>query len=117
MNDGPEERAPCLRGRGSRSGLKSSMTYEFGDTFSKKDKEYVKKVMQEFQDEISDAFPPVKECISFKEGKRGNRVFLIGPKEAVSCSSSFGLQKLGTLKLGPQCTMRLSPLQSVNRTI
>ena len=114
MNDGPEERAPSLRGRGSRSGLKSSrtrwpggvLTYEFGDTFSKKDKEYVKKVMQEFQDEISDAFPPVRECISFKEGDRGNRVFFIGPKEAVSCSSSFGLQKLGTLKLGPQCLTR-----------
>ena len=114
MNDGPEERAPSLRGRGARSGLKNSrtrwpggvLTYEFGDSFSKKDKEYVKKVMQEFHDEISDAFPPVKKCITFKEGDRGNRVFFIGPKEAVSCSSSFGLQKLGTLKLGPQCLTR-----------
>ena len=84
MNNGPEERnsRPIIRGR---SGMRHLWTrwpggvlrYQFKDSFSNGQRETVRRVLQEFEAEISSAFPPVQKCVSFREADTGSRVLLL----------------------------------------
>ena len=105
MNNGSEERLP--RRWGDYSGLSRLSTrwpggvlrYQLGNTFSDGEKETVRSVLQEFEEEISSAFPPVQNCISFLETDSGSRVLFTGPRTATECSSTYGLKRLGQVNL------------------
>ena len=68
--------------------------YEFvRDTFTDEEKMIVRRAIQDFEQEITSVYPPLKKCISFLEedpSRPGLRVKVIGPKEATSCSSFIG---------------------------
>ena len=111
MNDGPLERKPRTIMGGGRSGMRHErfrwpdgvLRYQLGDTFSEEEKETVRRVLQEFEEEISSAFPPVQNCISFVESDTGDRVLLTGPQTATQCSSTYGYKPLGQVNLAGPC--------------
>ena len=101
LNYGPQKRHPSPRvltrsGHVSRNWPNNTYKYEFvRGTFTDEEERKVRKAIQDFEREISSVYPPLKKCISFVEEEEesnsgGRRVKLIGPREAVGCSSNVG---------------------------
>ena len=117
LNDGPIERKfiPILS---RRSGLRDVTKLWPGGVFryqlkegswKSRDKVRVRRILKEFEEEISWAFPPVGKCISFLETKTGYRVHVIGPEKTERCSAGVGFlghngnKKFQRMKLGKVC--------------
>ena len=101
LNYGPQKRHPSPRvltrsGHVSRNWPNNTYKYEFvRGTFSDKEERYVRKAIQDFEQEISSVYPPLKKCITFVEEEEesnsgGRRVKVNGPREAKGCSSHLG---------------------------
>ena len=98
INDGQKEKKPFF---GTRSGMTywrsrwpdGVLRYQLKDTFSWLGKIVVRRVLREFAEEISSAFPPVQSCISFLETDTGNRVMFEGPKVTKGCGSTMGYRE------------------------
>ena len=113
LNYGPQKRNPSTRllsrsGHLSRNWPNNEFKYEFvRDTFNGGEKRKVRKAIQDFEEEISSVYPPLKKCISFLEedpSRPGRRVQLIGPLQAFSCSSNLGYNGGWVMRLGgPRC--------------
>ena len=117
LNDGPIERKfiPILS---RRSGLRDVTKMWPGGVFryqlkegswKSRDKVRVRRILKEFEEEISYAFPPVGKCISFLETTTGYRVHVIGPEKTERCSAGVGYlghngnKKFQRMKLGKVC--------------
>ena len=101
LNYGPQKRNP-RPGRLSRSAHISrnwpnnTLKYEFVEnTFTDEEKRKVREAIEDFEEEITSAYPPLTKCITFLEedpSEPGVRVKLIGPKEAIGYSSYVGFR-------------------------
>ena len=117
LNDGPIERKfiPILS---RRSGLRDVTKLWPGGVFryqlkegswKSRDKIRVRRILKEFEEEISSTFPPVGKCISFLETKTGYRMLAQGPKKTNKCSATVGYKghnnkkSRNVMRIGPKC--------------